>query len=175
MLQEHADQGWSFDELAPGEQTDALRLLAAFIAHGDDKPENQRLVCPFDAIGAYNRCTMPRLLIADLGSTFGRGANGLGLIDGKSRPTFAAWSTLPVWEDRATCRVHWATRNAHGNPVISEGGRRFAAARLAALTSRQIRDLFTVARVERLGAASIDEWARAFERRRAEIVETRCP
>ena len=186
VMQEHPDQGWSFDELGHRAELDALRLLAAFIAHGDDKPENQRMVCPFEAIDAHEHCKDPRLLIADLGSTFGRGASSFGVvIDAESRPTFAAWSTLPVWEDRATCRVHWATRSAHSNPAIAEEGRKLLAARLAALTTEQIRALFVVARIERRGETlnegvtqrpvTVDDWRLAFERRRAEIVEARCP
>ncbi len=190
VLQEHPDQGWSLDELdsllAPRAQVDALRLLAAFIAYGDDKPENQRLVCPFAAIDEHQHCRAPRLLFADLGSTFGRGANALGLIDRESRPTFAAWSTLPMWEDAAKCRTHCATRTSHENPMIGEAGRKLLADRLDALSEKQIRDLFTAARIERLGETTRDErgqarpvtaddWALAFEHRRAAISDARCP
>jgi hypothetical protein len=190
------DQGWVFtdldlvDEAAGGAsraEVDALRLLAAFIAHGDDKPENQRLVCPFDAIDGAGHCRAPRLLIADLGSTFGRGASRvLGLIDTDARPSWAAWSTLPVWEDAAACRAHLKARLAPAHPTISEAGRRFLAERLAALTDTQIRGLFTVARVERMGElrlgadgparpVTVEDWVDAFKRRRAEVVEHRCP
>ncbi|MGZ3425452.1 MAG: hypothetical protein ACXVCV_02330, partial [Polyangia bacterium] len=139
VLETHADEGWTFAELdtvdaaaggAPRVEVDALRLLAAFVAHGDDKPENQRLVCPFDAIDAAGRCTRPRLLVADLGSTFGRGASPmLRLIDKDSRPSFAAWSSLPLWEDRRACRAHLETRTAPPHPIVSEAGRRFLAER----------------------------------------------
>ena len=144
-LEEHRDQGWSFDELgavdpsaggAPHEQVDALRLLAAFIAHGDDKPENQRLACPIDAIEPVGRCRAPRLLIADLGSTFGRGASFLGGIDRASRPSFAEWSSLPMWADRAACRARLAARSSRSDPVVSEAGRQFLATRLSALSRR---------------------------------------
>jgi hypothetical protein len=194
ILEERADQGWRLDELdlvdeadggAPRVEVDAFRLLAAFIAHGDDKPENQRLVCPFAAVDAQGRCDAPRLLVADLGSTFGRGANGWGLIDAQSRADFAAWSALPVWQDRAACRVHLATRTSRPNPVVSEAGRAFLAARLSALSRAQLVQLFTAARIERLGdtwrapdgrtrPVTIDDWVAAFERRRAEIVDARC-
>lgn len=189
VLEQFPDQGWSFAELptlaAPRAELDALRLLAAFIAHGDDKPENQRLVCEPHALDPQGRCRHDRLLIADLGSTFGRGANAFGWIDARSRPTFAAWSALPVWSDRAACRVDWATRALREEPMIGEAGRAFLARRLAALSHAQIRDLFVAARIERLGetvraggverAVTVDDWARAFERKRAEIVDTRCP
>src|SRR6185436_15716105 len=44
-----ADQGWAWDEvdaLRKGEpEWDALRLLAVFLTHRDNKAPNQRLVC----------------------------------------------------------------------------------------------------------------------------------
>ena len=184
------DEGWTFDELDgvdAGAEVDALRLLAAFVAHGDDKPSNQRLVCPIDAIDAAGRCRAPRLMIADLGSTFGRGASTVfRAIDRQSRPSFARWSTLPVWQDPATCRAWLVTRVAPPHPRIHEAGRRLLAARLAALSDEQLRDLFVVARVEEMGetrigpdgrshAVTVDDWVEAFRRRRAQIVEHRCP
>ncbi len=196
VIETRADEGWSFAELdavdesaggAPKAEVDALRLLAAFIAHGDDKPSNQRLVCPFSAIDAAGHCTEPRLLIADLGATFGRGASRvLGLVDGKARPTFAEWSTLPMWDDARACRAHLQARDSASSPAVGEAGRRFLAERLSALTDRQLRDLFTVAGVARIGETTVgsdgkarpvtvDDWVAAFKRRRAELVENRCP
>jgi len=195
IIETRPDEGWTFPELdeldptvggASRAEADALRLLAAFVAHGDDKPDNQRLVCPFDDIDAAGRCTRPRLLVADLGSTFGRGAAPLiGRIDDASRPNFGAWSSLPLWEDARACRVHLATRLAPSNPIISEAGRRFLADRLMQLSEQQIRALFTVARIERLGETTrgadgrprpvtVDDWVAAFVRRRAALVEHHC-
>lgn len=193
--QHRSDEGWSFAELdtvdeaaggASRAEVDALRLLAAFIAHGDDKPDNQRLVCPFAAIDARGQCTAPRLLVADLGSTFGRGASrAFGIIDRDARPTFAAWSTLPVWQDAAACRANLAARVGPSHPTISEAGRRLLAERMMQLGARQIRALFVGARVAALdetrvvdGKArpvTVDDWVEAFQRRRAALVETRCP
>lgn len=195
VIETRDDEGWSFGELdtideaaggASHAEVDALRLLAAFVAHGDDKPSNQRLVCPFDAIDAAGRCTKPRLLVADLGSTFGRGASRVfGLIDKEARPSFAAWSTLPMWEDARACRAHLTARASASNPVVSEAGRRLLAERLSALSDRQLRALFTVARVERMGEltagsdgklrpVTADDWVAAFKRRRRELVDNHC-
>jgi hypothetical protein len=195
VLETRADEGWSFAELnsvdeklggAPRVEVDALRLLAAFVAHGDDKPDNQRLVCPFDAIDAAGHCTRPLLLVADLGSTFGRGASRVfGVIDRDARPSFAAWSQLPMWEDARACRAHLVSRASPSHPIISEAGRRFLAERLSALTDAQIRALFTVARIELEGettigsdgnrrAVTVDDWVAAFKRRRAQLVDQRC-
>ncbi|MCA1664535.1 MAG: hypothetical protein LC659_09735, partial [Myxococcales bacterium] len=196
VIETRDDEGWSFAELdtvdeaaggASRAEVDALRLLAAFVAHGDDKAANQRLVCPFEAIDADGRCRQPRLLVADLGSTFGRGASRvLGLIDKQARPSFAAWSSLPMWEDARACRAHLSARASASNPVVGEAGRRLLADRLSALADRQLRALFTVARVERMGetvtgsdgkarAVTVDDWVAAFKRRRQELVDNRCP
>ena len=195
IIETRGDEGWSFAELdaidadvggAPRAEVDALRLLAAFVAHGDDKPDNQRLVCPFDAIDGAGHCTSPRLLVADLGSTFGRGAAGLvGRIDEASRPSFDAWSSLPLWEDARACRAHLVTRTAPSHPIVSEAGRRFLAERLSALTDAQIRALFVTARIERLGETmvaadgkprpvTVDDWVGAFRQRRAALVDHHC-
>jgi hypothetical protein len=196
VIETRDDEGWSFGELdaidepaggASRAEVDALRLLAAFVAHGDDKPPNQRLVCPFEAIDADGRCLQPRLLVADLGSTFGRGASRVfGLIDKQARPSFAAWSSLPMWEDARACRAHLSARASASNPVVGEAGRRLLAERLSALSDRQLRALFTVARVERMGetisgsdgksrAVTVDDWVAAFKRRRQELVDNHCP
>jgi hypothetical protein len=194
-IETRADEGWTFAELATVRESaggaaraeiDALVLLAAFVAHADDKPENHRLTCPFSAIGADGSCRAPRLMIADLGSTFGRGAGLFGLIDRAARPSFAGWSTLPMWHDPAACRAHWIARRAASHPTVSEAGRKLLADRLAALDDRQIRDLFKVARIETMGetrgdghggtrAVTVEDWLDAFKRRRAALVDHHCP
>lgn len=196
VIETRDDEGWSFGELdavdesaggASRAEVDALRLLAAFVAHGDDKPENQRLVCPFAAIDAAGRCTAPRLLVADLGSTFGRGASRLfGLIDKDARPSFAAWSSLPMWQDARACRAYLVARASASHPLVHEAGRRLLAERLSALGEAQLRALFQVARVERMGETTtgsdgkprpvtVDDWVAAFVRRRQQLVDNRCP
>src|SRR6185436_5529586 len=76
------DSGWAWPELdevrtteggAPQPQREALKLLAALLQHGDNKPAQQRLVC----VGATEdeggaECREPWMIIQDLGVTFGR-------------------------------------------------------------------------------------------------------
>ena len=73
-------QGWAFHELdqvdaakggAPRAHVDALRLLAAFLAHWDNKSDNQRLVCVSREWPAGAPCPAPMLMLQDLGATFG--------------------------------------------------------------------------------------------------------
>ncbi|HEX8952423.1 MAG TPA: hypothetical protein VF945_11290, partial [Polyangia bacterium] len=93
---------------------------------------------------------------------------------------------LPLWQDARACRAHLTARVAASHPVIHEAGRRLLAERLSALGDRQLRALFTVARVERMGettvgsdgkprAVTVDDWVAAFKRRRRELVDNRCP
>ncbi len=64
---------------APKAQVDAFRLLAAFMTHADNKPGNQRLVCPDGNVGADGTCTRPFAMIQDIGAGFGSTAFfGLG-------------------------------------------------------------------------------------------------
>ena len=69
--------------------------------------------------------------------------------------------------------------------MISEAGRRFLSQRLAQLSDRQIRSLFTVSQVERRGEeitgadgrkrkVTVDDWVRVFKRKRTEIASARC-
>src|SRR5688500_6415807 len=64
-----AVEGWSWWELdtieRPRAEPDAFRLLAVFLAHWDNKAENQRLVC-LDAA-----CSRPLAMMQDVGATFG--------------------------------------------------------------------------------------------------------
>ena len=110
LSQADVDQGWKFgefedaiDEMPAGPDRDrqrmyfdALRLLAAFVQHGDRKPEQQRLVCVGDVdLGAgdvhdlstgdgntfsvpalferpgASSCRTPVAMIQDLGATYG--------------------------------------------------------------------------------------------------------
>ena len=187
-------EGWSWleldliDEAAGGASRthrDALKLLAVFLQHTDTKPEQQRLVCLDDGESADGTCDRPFMLINDLGLTFGRAnlvnSNLVGSVN------FQGWEQTPVWKDDARC-VGNLPRSLTGtlkDPVISEDGREFLAARLSALSDMQIRGMFEAARIELrsspatgtssgMAPRAIDEWVRVFKDKRREIVERRC-
>jgi hypothetical protein len=86
-------KGWNWWELerqadqSTGErraELDAFKLLAIFLAHWDNKSENQRLVCLDDAPG--DDCARPLALIQDVGATFG-----------PMKVNLARWRDLPIW------------------------------------------------------------------------------
>jgi hypothetical protein len=141
-------QGWSWFELervdparggAPRAEIDALRLLAVVLAHWDNKGENQRLVCPEGKQLADGGCGEPIAMIQDLGATFG-----------PERIDLHNWRAVPVWTDRATCKVSMEALPYGGATFeerrISEEGRRLLAALMDQLTDEQLTDLFTAAR-----------------------------
>lgn len=198
--------GWSWSDLAriapaPGGATrahrDALTLLAVFLQHSDSKPEQQRIICQDasrgngkddkkgkDAKDAKVDCTRPFLMISDLGLTFGRASAANA--NSASSVNLVAWRETPVWKEGAECtgNLPKSLTGTLDNPAISEEGRRFLANLLLALSDRQLRDLFEVARVDlrarkpgdsSSGFATVDEWVDAFKAKRAEIVERRCP
>jgi hypothetical protein len=191
-----ARKGWEWWELqtiderlggAPRAHVDALRLLAAFVQHADNKDEQQRLVCLEGGVegGADGNetCTQPFLFAVDLGATFARGA-----LWETQKFDLRRWSSVPVWRDRERCIARLKRKLFTGtfaNPGISEAGRAFLAGLLMQLSERQIRDLFVAARAERAGelieadegerAVIVDDWVQVFLRKRAEIVEHRCP
>lgn len=208
-------EGWAWPELdqirprgegATRAHLDALKLLAVFIQHSDSKPDQQELVCEqgrtrTDAAGNES-CPAPWLVIKDLGATFGK-ATRLN----SSKMVLADWDSAGIWKpasapgastsatatadkpaDKARQCVGDLPRSLTGSledPVISEAGRRFLSRRLAMLSDRQIRDLFTVSQIERRGEeitgtdgrkrkVTVADWVRVFKRKRSEIAAAQC-
>jgi hypothetical protein len=173
--------GWAWFELrdsnAPSADIGALRLLAVFLAHWDNKSDNQRLVCldadrPADA-GAAD-CAHPLAMVQDLGSTFG-----------PTKLNVASWTAHAVWKDRARCLVtmrHLPYRGGTFAEVkIPEAGRLQLASRLTALTESQIRELLTIARVPQFQSGTddtrdVEAWMAAFKSRIGQIADAGpCP
>lgn len=191
----HEDSGWTFGELdvvgpdSPPDaraHRDALKLLAAFLQHTDNKAPNQRVLCPAgQGVGATG-CRQPVLLIQDLGLTFGQATL---LNKNKNSVSLENWSEVPVWKDPKTCvaRLKGSFTGSISDPEISEAGRSFLAGLLSQLSDAQLRALFEFARVTRRSAApsshpdedspapSVEAWVAAFKTKRAEILEHRCP
>jgi hypothetical protein len=167
-------QGWAWwevDRIKGSSQADldALRLLAVFIAHWDNKSENQRLVCLDERPAAPDRhCARPLAMMQDLGSTFG-----------PSKVNLAQWSDMPVWRDRRRCEVSMTAYPFEGAtfaPVeISEEGRQQLARQLATIPEEDVRRLFADARFPEFQSGTDDErdleaWVRAFRGRVDQIV-----
>ncbi len=187
--------GWKWSELEnigpkapPGAraQRDALKLLAAFVQHTDNKAANQRLLCPQGEEIGRTGCRGPVLMINDLGLTFGHA----GLLNkNKDSVSLATWIEVPVWKDPARCvaELEGSFTGSLSNPTISEAGRAFLAGLLVQLTDAQLRDLFEAARVKRRSSdpsadpekdgppARVAEWVKAFKGKRAQIVDHSCP
>ena len=185
--------GWAWPELdlvdqsaggATPAERDALKLLAVFIQHTDNKSEQQRLVClDKSATKNVHACEETFMMVNDLGTTFGQASffNRSSV----SGANLHEWSKVDVWKDAKQCIANLpkSVTGTLENPRISEEGRRFLADRLAQLTDAQLHDLFDVSRFpdralpgEKPGSTgSVDEWVDAFKRKRAAIVETACP
>jgi hypothetical protein len=166
---ETADRrGWAWYELdtvdAPRAHVDALRLMAMFLVHWDNKSENQRLVCLDDesSLLTGGRCRVSLAVVQDLGATFGPRKVDLG-----------AWRRTRIWVDRASCLVSMEDMPHGGStfrPVrISEEGRRFLAERLGALTRAEIRAIFEGARFPQRDGQDLGSWLHVFEEKLREI------
>ena len=188
-------EGWLWSELdlvdpaaggAPRAHRDALKLLAVFLQHSDNKSEQQRLLClPVAPPGALGPCERPFMLVHDLGNTFGR-ANRMNRRT-VSGVHLANWSETPIWKDAGQCigNLSKSFTGNLSNPRIAEEGRKFLADLLVRLTDAQLRDLFTVAHFAqgpaRMRAATgtaddtVTAWVDAFKKKRAEIVQAHCP
>ena len=165
------DTGWGWWELqyskAPRADLDALRLLAIFLAHWDNKPDNQRLVCADAAPSANDRCEHPVAMIQDLGATFG-----------PYKANLASWQRAPIWSDRRSCVVSMKTLPFQGatfpDTRISEEGRLQLADALLAMSDDDVRRLFRDAKFGDYYSATDDErdldaWVSAFHHRVLEI------
>jgi hypothetical protein len=159
-------EGWSWWELdaieRPRADRDAFRLLAIFLAHWDNKSENQRLVC-LDAA-----CAEPLAMIQDVGATFG-----------PLKVNLAQWRGLPVWRDRRTCAVSMKHLPFAGgtfpDATISEAGRQQLARDLMAVADSELRAIFAAARFDDFQISTNDErdldaWTAAFRHRRDQVL-----
>lgn len=195
-IESKPDQGWSWKELdlvspdaggAPLAQRDALKLLAVILQHGDNKSQQQRLICldpkPDKGEAVEAACEHPFMLINDLGLTWGEvdalNRNALGGVN------FSRWTKTAVWKSPTGCAGNLAKAwtGTLGDPVISEEGRQFLAGLLAQLSDAQIRDLFTAAQVslrpsapnqQVSGETSVEMWVAAFKQKRAEVTGRTC-
>lgn len=171
--------GWGWWELkysqAPRADVDALRLVAMFLAHWDNKADNQRLVCMDEPPRAFDQpCSHPLLMIQDLGATFG-----------PRKVNLTGWRQAPVWADRRMCTISMRAFPWEGGTFpdvrISEAGRAQLARRLAALEEDWIRALFREARFPDYHSGTddvsdLDEWTSAFRHRVDQIVRAApCP
>ena len=161
-IQTPSGKGWAWHELArvptaSRVHADALTLMAVFLAHWDNKAENQRLVCLSGAPRPDGTCARPLAMMQDVGGTFG-----------PRKVDLASWRKAPIWEERTRCSVSMASL-PHGGatfvPIqISERGRRFLADRLGRLSEPQITALFESARFSEHDGTTA-EWVEAFKAR----------
>jgi hypothetical protein len=177
-IESKTDEGWAWYELnnvseshggAPRAHVDALKLLAVVIAHWDNKGENQRLLCLPGGDLADGGCSRPFAIIQDLGASFG-----------PLKLDLPNWRSFGVWTDPRTCRVSMEQLPWGGatfpTQTISEEGRVFLLSLLEQLTNRQLRDLFSGAKVESsegitAEARRPEAWAAAFEDKIRQIRE----
>jgi hypothetical protein len=171
-------QGWVFHELdqvdasqggAPRAHVDALRLLAAFLPHWDNKSENQRLVCVSRPWPEDAPCQEPLLVLQDLGAAFG-----------PRKVDLDGWSTTGIWGDRATCRLSMRGLPYDGATFrdvrVGEPGRQLFIRRLHRISPAHAADLFAGARFDqKRGLFSdvrpVDDWVRAFRTRVAMVTD----
>jgi hypothetical protein len=172
-------KGWRWDELnhidparggSPRAEVDALRLMAVFLANWDGKDVNHRLVClPDESGGADGPCARPFTYMHDVGTTFGPHSMNI-----------KTWTARPVWADAASCLVSMKGLPFDGATFqdvrISEGGRRFLAERLGALSPQQLEALFRGARFREFPwdheeDGDLGRWVAAFRDRVRQIAD----
>ncbi len=178
-IETDVSKGWAWWEVRKSishrADLDALRLLAVFVAHWDNKSENQRLVClDGPAPTPAPDCRRPLLMIQDLGATFG-----------PTKVNIGSWPSVPIWTNRETCTVSMQSLPWKGGTFpdiqISEAGRRQVADRLEAMTDEELVEIFRAARFPEFQTATDDdvdlqEWVAAFRMRAKQIADAGpCP
>ena len=192
-LETTAESGWAWADLdkvdeaaggAPKAQRDALKLLAVFVQHTDNKDAQQRLDCLDDEKPGdkHDVCAHPLMMVNDLGQTFGR--SNLFNRDAVGSTNLEQWSAAHIWTDKrggpqCVGDLPPSQTGSLEYPIISEGGRKFLLDLLNQLSDAQLRALFDVARFgqRKVGAraATVDEWVDAFKKKRGEIASRTCP
>jgi hypothetical protein len=178
-------EGWAFFEAdlidpkkggAPRAHVDALRLLAVFLSHWDNKSENQRLMCLSEKDWPEGgKCSRPFAMLQDVGSAWG-----------PRKMDLPEWEKAPLWSDRASCTTSMDHLPYHGatfTPVkITEAGRKHLGDLLSQLSDQQLTDMFTSARFDRptglivKSAAPISEWVRVFKAKVKQVTDgPSCP
>ena len=164
------ERGWGFYELknidprqggATRAEVDALRLIAVFLHHWDNKTANQRLTCPGSQTAD---CKHPLAMIQDVGSDFG-----------PKKADLENWKSKPVWGNESSCllTMEWMPYDGgtFGEVQVTEGGRRLLGERLKQLSPAQITALFTAAQLDNVPA-----WVAAFQDKVRQIADRRpCP
>jgi hypothetical protein len=176
IVEAYEDQGWGWFELdridaAHGGSTlaevDAFRLMAIFLAHWDNKPPNQRLICPAGADRPDGSCAEPLAIIHDLGATFG-----------PLKVDLQNWKRGQIWKDARTCTVSMEHMPWGGGTFterrISDSGRLLFLRLVEQLSDGQLRDLFEGSRITTQDqfsaeATRADAWVRAFKGRVEQI------
>jgi hypothetical protein len=176
-------QGWAWHELtrvdpsrggSPRTEVDALRLMAVFLAHWDNKADNQRLICPPGAERPDGGCATPLAIVQDLGATFG-----------PAKVDLNNWRAYRVWTDAKTCSISMKNLPYSGATFVdwqvSEGGRTLLLGLLEQLTDNQLRDLFEGSHItdyDQVNAQGrgADAWITAFREKVTQIREAGpCP
>ena len=125
----------------------------------------------------------------DVGGTFGRVAGTWNRVRGKGKEErkldVEAWRRVPIWDDRAACKVHIKSPRLHGSTfdaaAISESGRRLLADLLVQIRPEQMQALFEGALVEghadaRPASTDAAVWAAALQEKVRQITEgAPCP
>jgi hypothetical protein len=171
-IEDETRQGWAWWELknveAPRVDVDALRLIAVFLAHWDNKADNQRLVCIDQAFGEGQACRDSILMIQDVGATFG-----------PTKVNLSQWRQLPIWADRATCTVSMRAMPYRGatfaDARISEAARVRVGTQLASFSDADVRKWFSDARFPQFyestdDSKDLDAWVEAYRDRVDQIL-----
>lgn len=156
-------------------EREALLILASFLRNTDNKSDNHRLICE-GKVSEEGKCLgTTRLIIHDLGYTFGWGS--MIFRNSKTKVNLEAWKKATVFaidELAGSCTVNASISLNFTKVVVSEEARRFIARLVSSFASgvegrRRLTELFEYAAVEESGRGDVNKWVDTFIEKISEL------
>ena len=159
----------------------ALFIIAGMLQHSDNKADNHRLICD-GKLDDQGICSgKVKLMIQDLGFTFGGGTMLMQipscLPHCSSKAELKQWSKVPLWlsEDNGrSCAVNMGFSFEMKHPTVTNEARKFTAQLLRKFVEgkagqQRLLDLFKSGDLEASGRGSAAAWAKVFIEKIEEI------
>lgn len=164
----------------------ALRLLAAFVQHSDNKTEQQSLICldSIKTVEGKQFCDKPVMYVHDLGATWGGGGK---FSTNAAKMSFNDFVDQCMWDNADSNPIANLNTSLSGSfgdkqlKSISENSRQFLLGLMKEFASQpvRVRQLFEVAQLDKMHELknekiTIDHWVTAFNIKLNELNAKTC-
>lgn len=191
----NTERGWSYSEVLNPDsfsnnravareqvlERQALFILGGMLQHSDNKADNHRVICDGKLDDRGSCSGKIKLMIQDLGFTFGGGTMIMQipscLPHCSSKAELKQWSEVPLWFSEAngrSCAVNMGFSFEMKHPTVTNEARKFTAQLLRKFVAgeagkQRLLDLFNSGELEASGRGSAAAWAKVFIEKIEEI------